>query len=101
MYVFSAKRKFKCSCYLGCDFYIGNQCRKTCREYGTFEDGAPETHRSLIVRVLNGIYDLENAIETNMTEDITVRCTESEKDTTHIQVCNSVFLPKTLVLCFT
>ncbi len=58
-------------------------------------------HRSLIVLVLNGMYDLENAIETNMKEDITVRCTESQKDTMHIQVCNFVFLPKTLALCFT
>jgi hypothetical protein len=44
---------------------------------------------------------MENAIETNMKEDITVRCTKCEKDTTHIQVRNFVFLPKTLVLCFT
>ncbi len=44
------------------NFYISSQCRKTCRECGTFEDGAPQTHMSLIVHLVNGIYDMENAI---------------------------------------
>lgn len=82
-------------------FHIGSQFRTTCRECGSFKDGTPETHTSLIVHVLNGIDDLEKAIETNMKEDITVRCIKCDKDTTHMQVRNFVFLPETLALCFT
>ena len=44
-------------------FHIGSQFRTTCRECGSFKDGTPETHTSLIVHVLNGIDDLEKAIE--------------------------------------
>ena len=44
---------------------------------------------------LNRIYDLENAIETNMKEDITVRCTKCDKDTTlySFQKCWCCTLP--------
>ena len=82
-------------------FHIGNQFRKTCRECGSFEDGTPETHTTLIVPVLNGINDLEKAVETNMNQDITVRCAKCGKDTTHTRVQNFLFLPETLPLCFT
>ena len=75
--------------------------KKTCREYGSFEDGTPETHTTLIVPVLNGINDLEKAVETNMNQDIAVRCAKCGKDTTHTRVQNFLFLPETLALCFT
>ena len=76
-------------------FHIGSQFRKTCRECGSFEDGTPETHTILIVPVLNGIKDLEKAVETNMNQDISLRCAKCDKDTTHTRVQNFLFL------CFT
>ena len=36
-----------------------------------------------------------------MNEDITVRCAKCDKDTTHTQVRNFLFLRETLALCFT
>ena len=64
-------------------FNIGSQFRKTCTECGSFEDGTPETQTSLFILVLNGINDLEKAVETSLKEHITVRCTKCDKDTRH------------------
>ena len=82
-------------------FHIGSQFRKTCKECASFEVGTPETHTTLIAPLLNGINDLEKAVETNMNQDITVRCAKCGKDTTHTRVQNFLFLPETLALCFT
>ena len=82
-------------------FHIGSQFRTTCRECGSFEDGTPETHTTLIIPVLNGVNDLGKAVEMNMNQDITVRCAKCGKDTTHTRVQNFLFLPETLALCFT
>ena len=64
-------------------FHMGSQICKTCRESGSLEVGMPETHTTLNVSVLNGINDLEKAVETNINQDITVRCAKCGKDTTH------------------
>ena len=47
-------------------FNIGSQFRKTCTECGSFEDGTPETQTCLFILVLNGINDLEKAVETSL-----------------------------------
>ena len=54
-----------------------------------------------IYTCIDGINDLEKAIETSLKEHITVRCTKCDKDTTHLQVQNFVFLSQTFALCFT
>ena len=47
-------------------FHIGSQFRKICGECGAVENGMPKSQTSVIVHVLNGIADLEYAIEQSM-----------------------------------
>ena len=82
-------------------FHIGSQFQNMCKGCAYFEDGTAETSTSLMIPVSNGINDLEKAVEISMKEEVRVWYATCKRDTIHIQFRYFLFLPQTLVICFT
>ncbi|CAB4012376.1 Hypothetical predicted protein [Paramuricea clavata] len=82
-------------------FQSGCQFIKTCRECVKHDALPPETRKTIIVPVLNGIQDLERSIVHSMNDDhVPIYCSSCENVTVNKLSGKFVFLPQTLVIGF-